>query len=153
MKLPLHTELNFEYMRPVIRFDKNNLVLMRVVQRVHQISFDGDMERCHPSLHQRNDWMRISGPLLRQDIRSTKSKLRGASSWDEYGAVVDGNSNNLFVRNCQSRKQWRQLAIPKGSWGSGESQECSVLDCVSQDLRGMSVFGNSNSPAMHFLSP
>ena len=110
MKLHLHTELNFEYMRPVIRFDKNNLVLMRVVQRVHQISFDGDMERCHPSLHERNDWMRISSPLLRQDIRSTKSKLRGASSWDEYGAVVDGNRTTCsfgIVKAGSSGDSWR----------------------------------------------
>lgn len=79
---------------------------MRVIQRVHQISFDRDMECRHASLHERNNWMWIPSPLLCQDIRSPEPKLRGASSWNEYGAVVDGNSNNLFVWNCERRKEW-----------------------------------------------
>ncbi len=82
------TELDTKHMRPVIRFDEDDLVLVCVVQGPRLVLLDGEVEDRLVHLHL-SDEVRVLAIVGSDDIRPSEAELRVSASWQENGAVVD----------------------------------------------------------------
>lgn len=88
-------------MGSIIRFDKNDLILMCIVQWPCWIRLDRKVKHRHSCFYERNNemWVGSASTLLSDDICSPESKLRVGPTWQEYRAVIDCDSDDLLIRN------------------------------------------------------
>lgn len=84
-------------MGAIVRLNEDDLILVRVIQRSFFVLLDRDVEDGLIRLHL-SDESRVLAIVSCDDICASEPVLRAAPSWDEDGAIVDGDRDRLFPR-------------------------------------------------------
>lgn len=95
-------------MAAVVGLDPDHLIFMVEVQWSFGVRFNGEVEHRRACLEQVEQGLVVHAVVCCNEVCTAETILSGAASWDEDGGVVDGDGDNLLVRENKG-------AVPEGS--------------------------------------
>lgn len=82
-------------MRPIVRLNPHNLILVCIIQLSFHICLDREMEHCSAGVGEAVQCGVVPG-FLRDELGAPEAVLWAAAARDEDGAIVNGDGDTLL---------------------------------------------------------